>query len=106
VPNPDGRLKPGFFAKAEVITRVDDQVVVIPAEALIEYAGVERVFVIDEKGTAHSRPVHAGIRLGTRVEILSGLQAGDRIATSGLAHLVDGTRVSEREARLEEGRRS
>ncbi|MBM4265824.1 MAG: efflux RND transporter periplasmic adaptor subunit [Deltaproteobacteria bacterium] len=102
VPNAEGRLKPGFFAKAEVITGVDDQVVVIPAEGLIEYAGVERVFVIDEEGTARSRTVHAGTRLGTRVEILEGLSAGDRIATSGLTHLVDGARVTEREARLDD----
>jgi membrane fusion protein (multidrug efflux system) len=102
VPNTEGRLKPGFFAKAEVITGVDDQVVVIPAEGLIEYAGVERVFVIDEEGTARSRTVHAGTRLGARVEILEGLSAGDRIATSGLAHLVDGARVTEREARLDD----
>lgn len=93
VPNPGGRLKTGFFAKADILTRSDTEAIVVPAEALVSFAGVTRVFVVDADGTARGREVVPGLRRGTGVEITRGLQPGDRVATSGLGRLADGTRV-------------
>ncbi len=93
VPNPDGKLKVGFFCKAAILTRSDAEAVVVPVEALVNFAGVTRVFVVDESGTARSRPVRTGLALGTKVEITEGLAPGDRVATSALARLADGSKV-------------
>ena len=51
------------------------------------------MFVVDESGTARSRPVRTGLALGTKVEITEGLAPGDRVATSALARLADGSKV-------------
>jgi membrane fusion protein (multidrug efflux system) len=101
VPNPGGRLKPGFFCKAEVITETSEQATIVPTEALHTYAGVERVFVIDDQGIVQSRTVESGERLGPYVEIRSGVAPGERVATSALARLTDGARVTLRQAKTD-----
>ena len=69
MPNPDGKLKVGFFCKAAILTRTESEALVIPAEALVNFAGVTRVFVIGEDGTARSREVRTGLSLGPKVEV-------------------------------------
>lgn len=98
VPNDRGQLRPGFFCEAEILIRRDAEAVVVPVEAVVDFAGVTRVFVVDEDGAAHSREIATGLRLGPVVEVTTGLKPGERVATSGLARLVDGARV---EARLQ-----
>jgi membrane fusion protein (multidrug efflux system) len=98
VPNEDGRLKVGFFCKAAILTRSDARALVVPVEALVDFAGVTRVFVVDDEGTAHAREVETGLRLGPRVEIVSGVDADERVATSALGRLSDGARVNVRAA--------
>ncbi|MFM7737638.1 MAG: efflux RND transporter periplasmic adaptor subunit [Alphaproteobacteria bacterium] len=93
VPNPGGRLKTGFFAKADILTRADAEAIVVPVEALVSFAGVTRVFVIEPDGTVKSREVAPGLRRGAGVEITRGLEPGDRVATSGLGRLSEGTPV-------------
>ncbi len=93
VPNPGGRLKTGFFAKADILTRSDAEAIVVPVEALVSFAGVTRVFVVDADGTVRGREVTPGLRRDTGVEIVRGLDPGERVATSGLGRLAEGTRV-------------
>ena len=98
IPNPDGKLKVGFFCKAAILTRTDSEALVVPVEALVNFAGVTRVFVVDGTDTAHSRPVRTGLTLGTRIEITDGLGRDERVATSALARLADGSKVVVRAA--------
>jgi multidrug efflux pump subunit AcrA (membrane-fusion protein) len=63
---------------------------------VVDFAGVTRVFVVDESGAARSREIETGIRLGPLVEVASGLRAGERVATSALGRLVDGAPVQGR----------
>ena len=95
VPNPGGKLRPGFFCEAEVLIQSDARAVVIPIEALIDFAGVTRVFVVEED-VARSRAVETGLRLGPMVEIITGLRPGERVASSALGRLVDGAPVTTR----------
>jgi membrane fusion protein (multidrug efflux system) len=96
VPNDRGLLRPGFFCEAEILVRRDAEAVVVPVEAVVDFAGVSRVFVVDEGGAARSREVQTGIRLGPVVEVVSGVQPGERVATSALGRLVDGAPVQAR----------
>jgi multidrug efflux pump subunit AcrA (membrane-fusion protein) len=92
-PNPGGVLKPGTFARVHIESGKVDDVLSLPAAVLQYRYGVNRVFVIDgDKLTAHELKI--GERLGDRVEILSGVSAGDRVAANDVDKLTDGLKVS------------
>lgn len=92
IPNDKLLLKPGFFAKATVSTRIDEGVPVIPNAALYTFAGVNKVFVIEE-GRVHQRFVKLGVRDGEFVEVVEGVKVGEMVAVSGLNRLEDDTPV-------------
>ncbi|RDK82515.1 UNVERIFIED_ORG: Cu(I)/Ag(I) efflux system membrane fusion protein [Idiomarina abyssalis] len=80
--NPDGFLKPGMFANLNIKAGLGDKNLIIPKEALIRMGGSNRVVLALGDGKFKSVNVDVG-RLGSsRVEILSGLMAGDDIVTS------------------------
>lgn len=80
--NPDGFLKPGMFANLNIKAGLGDKNLIIPKEALIRMGGSNRVVLALGDGKFKSVNVDVG-RLGSsRVEILSGLMAGDEIVTS------------------------
>ncbi len=84
----DTPLKPGMSVEANIVTREKPNALLIPADALRGNA----VFVIDG-GRVRRREVTVGIR-GTRaVEVLSGLQDGERVASPAATDLTDGARV-------------
>ena len=78
VPNAKGALSPGAFAKAEVVVEQDQRIVTVPAAALVVFAGVEKVLTVKD-GKSEERRVTTGRRLGERVEIVSGVTAGEPI---------------------------
>ena len=65
----------------------------MPRAALVERGELEGVFVVGADGAVSYRLVKTGQTFGDRLEILSGLSEGDRVATSGTARLVDGARL-------------
>lgn len=93
VPNDGGALRPGFFAKGNVLTREDPSVVVVPSDALMNVVGLNKVFVIAD-GKAQERQVRPGTRQGGTLEILQGVKAGETVATSNLPALYNGAPVS------------
>jgi len=76
VSNPGARLHVGLFAEAEIVVAPDAQAVSIPSSAVRDFAGVEKVWMV-EKGHVSERVVTTGRRGGDWVEVLSGLAAGD-----------------------------
>jgi len=95
VNNPEGVLKPGFFARVTIQTDRKDKAVVIPAGSLSTFAGLEKVFVI-ENGKVAERIVRTGEQLGDHVEIVEGLKEGELIAKSNLGNMQQGREVSVR----------
>ena len=95
VANPDGALKPGFFAHV-TMNLGHDTALFVPAGAVLRYAGVARVFVI-ERGVVHAREVTTGAAVGDRIEITSGLKEGERVAASNVDRLADGTPIVAKE---------
>ena len=75
VPNEGAALRPGAFAKADIVLAGDLRVVTVPAAAIVTFAGVEKVLTVD-KGRAVEVRVTTGRRLGDRVEIVTGIAAG------------------------------
>lgn len=83
VPNPDGRLKPGMFATAIFETAAPRRVVVVPAAAAQDLGGRAAVFVEERPGVFRARPVTLGPERGGQVEVVAGLEAGERTVTAG-----------------------
>ena len=97
VPNPDGRLKPGGFARVHIVTDLVEQVLTVPAAALQYRYGVNRVFVV--KGDRlRATEIKIGDRVGERVEVVSGVTAGETIAAADVEKLIDGARVTSQPA--------
>ena len=90
--NPDGRLKPGFFADVFLVKDINENALLIPGEGVIQREGKYLVYVMSD-GVARERTVEIGERLEGRVEILSGVSSQELIITSGNHDLKDGTRV-------------
>jgi RND family efflux transporter MFP subunit len=80
VPNEGSALRPGAFAKAEIVLAGGVRVITVPATAVVTFAGVEKVLTVD-KDKAAERRVQTGRRLGDRVEIVAGLPAGTPVVT-------------------------
>lgn len=86
-------LRPGMFARVRLILEERANVAVVPEQALVPAPGdVQFVYrVVD--GKAQRVEVKTGVRRGTRVEIVKGVQAGDVIVTAGQQKLRDGAAV-------------
>ncbi len=96
VPNADHRIRPGFFGHGDVVVRHDERAVAVPRNAITTFAGVTKVFVVED-GVARERPVTLGVDLGDGwVEIAEGVTRGQQVATSGLSRLTDGAAVAVR----------
>ena len=93
VPNPEAVLKPGTFARVHVESGKVDNVLTLPYAALQYRYGVNRVFVVSGDRLA-VRELQVGERLGERIEILSGVKAGEQVAITDVEALADGALVS------------
>ena len=93
VPNGDGRLKPGTFARVQITTDHVDRAVTIPAGAVQSRYGTNRVFLV-QNGQLVGREVVLGDRLGDRVEVAQGLEPGTTIVAGDVEQLADGMKVT------------
>ncbi len=94
VPNERGLLRPGGFARASIVTRALAQAAVVPMESIVHFAGVTKVFVVEE-GKARSI---SGIKTGQEgrgwIEIEADrLPESAEVITTGQSQLADGTPV-------------
>jgi RND family efflux transporter MFP subunit len=92
VANPNGRLRPGSFARAEIVVEADRTVVMVPASAVVTFAGLEKVFFVKD-GKAVEKRIRTGRRSGDRVEILEGVAAGEPVVAEP-GNLVGGVPVT------------
>jgi len=88
-------IKSGYPADVLINLSNIASTIIIPSSALIDMGGQTSVYVINE-GTTEFRPVVTGVVAGNIIEILSGLEEGEEIVTSGLKSLTNGTNVTPR----------
>ena len=93
--DPQGRLKSGMFAQAEIVTAEKQNALVVPEAAVLTRDGKTVVFVVAD-GKAARREVATGLRADGKIEITQGVQAGDQIVTTGQNLLNDGDSVTVR----------
>ena len=94
LPNPDYRLKPGFFTKGIILTHIDDGVLAVTEQAVSTLAGVSTVYIIDN-GKIRTQQVTLGVVQDKTVEIVDGLKGDEQLATTNLNLLASGVPVAE-----------
>lgn len=94
IANPQGAIRAGMFATADVALGDSERALFVPREALLEDANTNsfRVFAVDGQ-TARLRIVQPGVSTDAVVRIVSGLAPGEQVATGDLAELYDGAAV-------------
>jgi HlyD family secretion protein len=92
--NPGNRLKPGTSVQVTMLAKTIADALVIPATGLLTAQdGTTSVMLVGADDHAHQKNVRVGIRQGEQVQIIEGLQAGDKIVASGAYGLPDNTKV-------------
>ena len=92
VPNDNGELRPGLFARVRLVIAERDNVVLVPEQSVLPQGDRRFVYVI-ENGTAALRPVELGLRQAGRVEVVSGIKPGDVVITAGTQKIGPGAPV-------------
>jgi RND family efflux transporter MFP subunit len=94
VPNPTGALIAGSYVEVRLPVNVDARVLVVPTNVLLFRPDGTQIALVDSAGRVRLTPVKLGTDFGTDVEILSGLNAGDRIILNPADSLADGDIVT------------
>lgn len=76
VPNPEAELRPGSFASGEIVIVLDQPAVLVPASAVVTFAGVSKVLAVAD-GKVVEKRVRTGRRAGDRIEVIEGVAAGE-----------------------------
>ena len=92
VSNPDGQILPGMFARVELVKNIYDDALVIPLYAVINQ-GDQRYVFIEQNGSAEKRQIEVGMLVNWQIQVVSGLEAGDRVVIVGHRLLEEGQAV-------------
>ena len=88
-----GKLSPGMFARVFLVTDTHEKAVVMPKRALSIESLSDTVFVVNDEGQAVRRDIELGYEETEVVEVLSGLEVGERVIVVGQDGLTDGTPI-------------
>ena len=94
VPNRDLSLNPGMYAETTIQLQQKNDALILPAQAVVQNGDQSYVLVVDATNHVEKRNVTLGIQTSNRVEITSGLQAGDNVIASGQTGYQPGEVVS------------
>jgi RND family efflux transporter MFP subunit len=100
VDNPDAKLKAGMFAKVKVVTEQKDNIVKIPASAMVQRFGESYVYTLETDPedpaflVARKRIITPGISIDGVLEVQQGLKPNEEFVVRGQGQLEDGTRVN------------
>lgn len=103
VPNPDGALMPGMYAQVDFSNSRANAPLIVPAEALITRADGTQIAVVGPDSTVHLQKIVIGRDYGDRLEVLQGLNVGDRIIANPDDNAREGVKVEAVEATTKPG---
>jgi membrane fusion protein, multidrug efflux system len=92
VSNPERSLKPGMFARTEIVINSRNNVLVIPVDSIIEGGDGKHVFVA-EGDRVRLRQIITGLEEGEKIEVVSGLEKGDLLVVEGQHTVKSGERI-------------
>jgi len=91
--NPNLKLRPGMFVKADIITAKKDSVLVIPKSVILSGNRGKYVFVVERNSAAADRMITTGIENNDFVEVVEGLKENDKLIIKGFETLRDNSKV-------------
>jgi membrane fusion protein (multidrug efflux system) len=94
--NPDGRLKPGLFARVDLGVDRRSGVPMVPEEAILYRSEDEVVFVVTADSRVERRVIETGVHVDGEVEVVEGLEGGESVVARGHLDLIDGELVAAR----------
>jgi RND family efflux transporter MFP subunit len=74
----NGSLRPGSFAHAEIVTNDAKMVVTVPNNAIVTFAGIEKVIIV-QNGKALEKPITTGRKTAEFTEIVAGINVGEKV---------------------------
>lgn len=92
VSNASGILRPGAFARAEIVVLSGQRALMVPASSVVTFAGIDRVFTFVD-GKASEKRIKPGRRTDEGVEVLEGIKAGEQVILSP-GNMTDGEKVA------------
>ena len=92
VANKDGKIRPGMMARVAFLRRVVPDAIVIPLFSLVDKGG-ERIVYVVEDGVAKARSVSLGVIDRDKIQIVEGLNPGDKLIVAGQNDVQEGTKV-------------
>jgi len=92
IENPSHNIRPGMIGRVAFVRRTIPDALTAPLFAIVDKGG-ERIVFIEKDGVAQSRIISIGVIEGDRVQITSGLKAGDHLIVKGHTEVEDGMRV-------------
>lgn len=98
VPNADGTLLPGMYAEVKLTLFENNQALTVPVQALVTAEGKKAVLVVGEQGVLEERVIQTGMETASKVEVTSGLAAGEMVVVGNKTQLRPGERVTPRES--------
>jgi RND family efflux transporter MFP subunit len=93
VDNADGKLLPGGYAQVHFDIVTTHPPLVIPGNSLIFRAQGPQIGVVDDSGTVQLKSIKIGRDLGTKLEVVEGLDEGDSVIVNPSDSLTDGQKV-------------
>ncbi len=94
IPNPGRKLKPDMIAKSTIVQSVPRKALLVAEEIVQQIDEGKRIVYVAVNGLAVQRAVSLGARADGKVEIVSGLKAGEQVIVTGQDQLVDGEALS------------
>ncbi|NUQ29996.1 MAG: efflux RND transporter periplasmic adaptor subunit [Acidobacteriaceae bacterium] len=101
VPNPDGSLVPGMYAEVHLHLAARPHVLSVPLDAVDGLGTSQQQAYVVHNGVIHLASVKVGLQTPSRVEILSGLQSGDKVIVGRHTGMYDGQKVDAQPAAYE-----
>lgn len=99
LPNKEGALFPNQFVTVRMLVDTREDAITVPSSSIQRGAQGLFVYVVKEDQTVSLRNVKTGVTEGTRIELASGVKAGERVVIDGMDRLRDGMRVEVAERR-------
>ncbi len=100
VPNPSHTLMPGLYAEATLMLDRKNDALTLPLQAISQTGNQATVFLVDPSGALQQRTITLGMQTATDAEVLSGLQAGERVVVSDRSGLKPGLHVKPQEVQI------
>lgn len=92
-PNRDRKFLPGMFVRIKFVLGVEENALLVPAEAVIPELSGYKVFVTNQEGVVEEKQVSIGTRTERQVQIVDGLREGDLVLTTGVLQVRTGMTV-------------